>query len=667
MGIYVSSRMLKGNRCLGKNGLPKFRDRRHDKELVGVNLLDEERKWYGYETGDRVLPYQYQDVFSRRREDACIKTIIMENDHVRAEFWPEYGMRLMSLYQKDDGRELLFQNSVLQFSNLAIRRAWFSGGIEWNIGQLGHTFTTCDNLFAIRMEDGCGEFLRCCEYERCKGLYWYIDFHLGKDDRFLTCYVRIVNPKKEKVPFYWWTNIAVREEDGMRVFSGTDEVIYIEASSLSKENAAKGMAHGRLPYLPIKEGVDYSYPENFTDYSNEYFFQNRSDGSQTWEAAGYNDGWVFFTRATKRLRYHKMFCWGWGNGGRHWRDFLSEKGKGDYVELQGGFAPTQVHGMDMPGGAVWDFVQVFGGFRIDAGAIGGCYSKARETVYGGVDGIFTDEYLETQRSCYAGQQDAHVLEYLHLGSGYGALEGIRDERITPPGFHFPASSIGKEEEVWLSLLLNGVFPELPDGCLPSSYMVDMRWEKYLLKASSNNSTALNMLGVMYRENALYDKARLYFEKALAIRDNAFSYRNLAVLAKEEGDEEEALSLMSSCVHITERREYAEEYVDMLIDYGRWIEAWDYYNGLKEETRMDERLRISMMSVAAKLGKTSFLEEQFSYDFAVIREGERHFSEIYFTFQALKEAERSGVSMSDELVAKYRKENRIPFDLDFRLG
>ena len=103
--------------------------------------------------------------------------------------------------ERGSGKELLFRNSALRIADLAIRRAWFSGGIEWNIGQLGHTFTTCDDLFVAVMDTAEGQFLRCFEYERCKGLYWSVDFHLPDGDDFLSCYVRIVNRKDVTVPF----------------------------------------------------------------------------------------------------------------------------------------------------------------------------------------------------------------------------------------------------------------------------------------------------------------------------------------------------------------------------------------------------------------------------------------------------------------------------------
>ncbi|MCZ7665985.1 MAG: DUF5107 domain-containing protein [Chloroflexi bacterium] len=43
------------------------------------------------------------------------------------------------MLHKPSGRELLAKNPVFQPANLALRNAWFSGGIEWNIGAIGHS------------------------------------------------------------------------------------------------------------------------------------------------------------------------------------------------------------------------------------------------------------------------------------------------------------------------------------------------------------------------------------------------------------------------------------------------------------------------------------------------------------------------------------------------
>ena len=663
--ISVEVKKIMGNAYLGLNRLAKFRSRPHERILDDSFLPEEEKKGYGYETGDRFLPYKWQDLYSRERSEIEVRTIVMENDHVRAEFYPQYGMRLASLIQKDGSGEILFSNPVLQFGNLAIRRAWFSGGIEWNFGQLGHSFATCEPLFVSRMKDENGEeFLRTFEYERQKGLYWSIDFHLGRDDRFLFAYGRFVNPRDEKQPFYYWTNIAVPEEKGMRIYSGTNDVIFIDSRSLMSEDAVRVMAHGRLPYLGIKEGVDYTYPENFTDYSNEYFFQNPARADASWEAAAYCGGRVFFDRCDESLRYHKMFCWGGEPGGRHWRDYLCEEGKGDYVELQAGFSPTQVHGEDIAAHSMRDFIQCFGLFTGSSDFTHGDYDSGKNGIYEKIESLVPQAELFERKQRYAASSSLVPGDFLQYGSGYGALEAVRDSSITPDGFYFPPDSIKDEERVWLGVLEGRTPP--PDD-IPSSYMTDERWKPYIEKLDGKNFSTFNILGVMALEAEKDDEAETYFRTSLSLKENAFAYRCLAIMRKMQGMDDEAVSLMKKAVSLDSCREMAEEYASLLIDRKMYGEAWEYYFSLDEDVRSDERLSITMMPAACALGRKDFLEAQFERDFAVIREGERNYTDSYFAYQAMNEAEKNGIPYTQELVRRFEKENRIPFRHEFRLG
>ena len=623
--ITTGFRTIEGSGSIGENALAKFRSRNHSIDMDDSFLLPGEKKGYGYETGDRFLPYKWQDLFTRSRTQMRIRTIIMENDHVRAEFWPDYGMRLYSLIQKDDGRQLLFDNPVLQIGNLAVRKAWFSGGIEWNFGQYGHTVTTCSPLFVAKMKGKDGEeFLRAYEYERMRGLFWHMDFHLAEDDRYLWVYARFVNPVKEKAPFYWWTNIAVREGKKLRVYSGTDDVIFINSVSMEKEGAAKVMCHGRLPYLGIKPGYDYTYPESFTDYASEYFFQNRHREDETWEASVWNDGWVFFDRADRNLAYHKMFCWGEEQGGQHWRDYLSRDGEGGYIELQAGFSPTQVHGMDIEG----------------------------------------EEEVRKRKAEYASYACCRPEELLHYGSGYGALEALRDSSLIPPGFTFPYDSIGEEEKVWKDVLEG---KSLPEEDIPSSYMTDMRWKAAIEAVAGGNFNAWNILGVMYLENEMDAEAEECFKKALSMKRNAFSLRCLSVMSAQQGRTDEAVALMSECVSLDNRREYSEEYVDLLVSIGRWQDAWDFYETLDEKVRDDEALIMGLLPAACHLVKKDFLEKCFRREFALIREGGRVYTESWFWLQAMRLAEEKGIEFSEDLVKQCAQKNEIPGKVDFRMG
>lgn len=663
--ITTGFRTIEGSGVIGENALAKFRSRIHSAILDDSYLLDDEKQGYGYETGDRFLPYKWQDLFTRNREVMQIRTIVMENEHVRAEFWPDYGMRLYSLVQKNEDKELLFANPVLQIGNLAVRKAWFSGGIEWNFGQYGHTVTTCSPLFVSKMKTSSGqEFIRAYEYERQRGLFWYMDFHLNDDDRYLWVYARFVNPMEESRPFYWWTNIAVKEGHRMRVYSGTDEVIFINSISMASENASKVMCHGKLPYLGIKPGYDYSYPESFTDYASEYFFQNRHQENETWEAAVWNDGWVFFDRADRNLAYHKMFCWGEEPGGKHWRDYLSREGEGGYIELQAGFARTQVHGMDISGNSSLDFVQMFGGFRSSPDLTTCNYSDGRQKLYTQLNTLVSEDEVCRRKAEYASLSSLEPADFLHYGSGYGALESLRDLSLIPEGFKFPLDSISDEERIWKDVLDGKGFP-LDD--IPSSYMVDIRWKNIIEAVAGDNFNAWNILGVLYLENEMDKDADTCFKHSLQLKENAFALRCLSVMETQKNQISDSVSLMKKCVDIDNRREYSEEYVELLVSCNRWQDAWDFYESLPQSIKNDEALIMSLLPAACRLRKREFLEQCFKRDFALIREGGRVYTESWFWLQAMRLADERGVPFSEELVKECEKRNEIPLKYDFRMG
>ena len=110
--ISVVTRQLRGSGRLECNRLPKFRAKEHSQTLDSSLLREDEREGYGYETGFRVLPYLLQDSFTRDRRLVDVKTVVLENRHLRAEFWPQYGARLASLYDKDADREILYSNKT---------------------------------------------------------------------------------------------------------------------------------------------------------------------------------------------------------------------------------------------------------------------------------------------------------------------------------------------------------------------------------------------------------------------------------------------------------------------------------------------------------------------------------------------------------------------------
>ena len=102
-----------------------------------------------------IYPYTLQDGFDRHLKQREIQIAVLENEFLRAAFLLDHGGRLWSLVHKPTGMELLENGPTIQLANLALRNAWFSGGVEWNIGTTGHSPFTCSPLFSCRVDGEC--------------------------------------------------------------------------------------------------------------------------------------------------------------------------------------------------------------------------------------------------------------------------------------------------------------------------------------------------------------------------------------------------------------------------------------------------------------------------------------------------------------------------------
>ncbi|SEM87950.1 DUF5107 domain-containing protein [Paenibacillus sp. OV219] len=674
MKVTTSTLTIEGARLEGENPLPIFRSSQRHRVVTDNGSLTPELKLHmGENTGERYLPYRIQDRYSRKRDAMELKTIVLENDILRAVFLPEYGGRLYSLQEKSTGRELLYKNPVFQPANLAILNAWFSGGIEWNIGQVGHTFTTCSPLHAAKLSDDEGnEFLRMYEYERCKGLFWHIDFHLPPGVGQLGVYVRIVNDQTAAVPMYWWTNIAVEESEKSRVFSGTGDVIYIDPEQ-------RGYGADRLPYLPAVPNADVSYPMAFP-YASEYFFQTPVSERSPWEAVAYGDGRMFFERSTSVLRYRKMFCWGAHIGGRRWCDFLAKPGEGHYIEVQAGLAPTQLHGIEMPADSVWEFTQLIGGLG-DADldrVYQEDWEQARQYVESRIDEVLSEDDVYVTHAKHRSLADKAPEALLHIGSGWGALERLRreseDGRSIPQGFTFADESLGAQQQLWMALLREGELPAHDVNEVPSSWMVQEEWMDRL-SASIQQSlgagqtwTAYLHYGVMLYERGREAEAIDAWAASLRLAPSAWAYRNLAVVKRQQGEYEQALSYYEQAYAVSGSfpdRAFVEEYLGLLIQHRAFERAWSIYESLPQAYYDSDRIQIIVGAAALELGHDAFMEKLFMSEFAVIREGETLIIQLWYAYNAKKLAMQQGVELTQERIEEAKLLFPPPAAIDFR--
>ncbi|HBN85909.1 MAG TPA: DUF5107 domain-containing protein, partial [Clostridiales bacterium] len=407
---------LPGADLHGESSLPPIAGMINVQQQTKTMLDEDDGLFVGYGFVGSPFPYRLQDMYDRELKDTEMLTAVLENDHLKAVFIPSLGGRLWSLIDKDKGRELTFSNPVFRPGNLAFRNAWFSGGVEWNCGVVGHHPYTCSPLFTAKLtaDDGT-PVLRMYEFERIRRAVYQMDFFLPDQSKLLFCRMRIVNPNTEVVPMYWWSNIAVPEIKDGRIVMSTNETYTNRGGMISKTT------------VPVSNGIDITYPVNNPHAID--FFWKVSDQARKYVCQLNGEGYGLIQTSTSRLKGRKLFVWGQGPGGEKWQEFLSADGTGGkYAEIQAGLARTQYECLPMPPKTAWEWMEAYGAMNAKGSNVHGDWEIAKREVEEKLNHMISEQDLE---SLLVKTKETIALkpaeELIVTGSGWGALENLRRE------------------------------------------------------------------------------------------------------------------------------------------------------------------------------------------------------------------------------------------------
>lgn len=573
-------------------------------------FLDEEDEIYeGYGRVASCYPYRQRNCYTRKLKRATVKTAILENDNLKAVFLPEYGGRLWELWDKKKNCNLLYTNDVIRFSNLAVKNAWFSGGVEWNIGIIGHTPFTTEQLYVARTEDEYGNpILRMYEYERIRNISYQMDFWLETDSSFLNCRMRVVNETSEVVPMYWWSNIAVPEYENGRVIVPAKKAYTHTNKIVHKVD------------IPVVNGIDVTDYKKIP-FSVDYFFE--LDKQEPKYIANVNEeGYGLLHYSTERLCSRKLFSWGNNSASDHWQDFLTENA-GRYLEIQAGHGKTQYGCIPMAPNTTWEWMEHFGPVEHIYNGEAQITSILRDS--SAVQNL--EEKLKSTKKLAL--QKAELLE---SGSGYGILGQIGKrtshlEFIDTEGLYLN----------WKKFIDGGSLPVPDPSVKPDVFLNDKlsfsRLKTAVKEDCCNNWYAHYHLGIRYYTEGKNKKAEKSFKKSLKLAENAWALHGLACIKYRKGKFSQAITYIEKGMFLQKSElSYLKEGFKLLKLCEGYKELRDFYRYLTPEMQKNSRLKFYYIFALHKLGKDKkaykLLEENGGFVLDDIQEDEDSLADLW---------------------------------------
>jgi tetratricopeptide (TPR) repeat protein len=298
-----------------------------------------------------IYPYTLQDEIAPKPTDITYRTLNLENEYLRVTVLPDLGGRVYSVYDKISEREVFYKNNTIKFSPLAIRGAFFSGGVEFSF-PVAHAPTTADpvNWDIWEEEDGSASIM-IGGLEHMSGMRWSIKLSLYPDRCALSQDVWLYNPTPIPGRYHYWTNASLDSDDQTEFIYPLQRVRSYEFAGTASWPVARLDLITNEPGLPGMEGVPMWPAERMHDPFNFRWEKNMLaqvsifGRDVTWDYFGAwrhstNTGYAHFARY-QDVSGMKLWSWGQSEVGIVNQSALMDDGS-LYAETQCGAMETQL-------------------------------------------------------------------------------------------------------------------------------------------------------------------------------------------------------------------------------------------------------------------------------------------------------------------------------------
>lgn len=651
----MGTRQLPCSTMGAANRFPRFRFEFEDIVITPDKQLPAKFRDQLFVNGQvSLFPYTPQSTYDRSQQLCDLPCVFLENEFLKVTVYPQYGGRVASVFDKQAERELLFDNPVFQPANLAIRDAWFSGGIEWNGPIYGHSLLTCSDVYVARIASPAGEGLRIYEFDRSLHTTWQVDLHLDNDAPHLWIHVRVTNVSDKDADYYWWTNVAVPETDETRVLAST------------KNQAVSHTADQRVAACSFPEVYDFdgSYPARYPR-ADSIFFDLHED-RMPWIASVDQDGRGLVYTSSRCLCGRKFFVWGSNAGGRRWTDFLSQEGGGRYIEIQGGLQPSQLQTIPLPRGQQLEWTECISPLAVVAAdAHHEDYMHATGVVQQFLDHADAESMLNKQDAQLSELAGRPVIENIWRGSAWGRLfEQLRGQALAT-GMTFDGEASPAEQ--WWQDLLDGRSPDAATA--PGDWVQDQMWTNVLQRdvdAGRANWQHFVLLAAAAIQRDEFDQAQHLLQQANADRESSLAWRLQAVLHMRAQDVAAGLGAYAKAWDLEQYADLAVVYARAMWTHGERDACAAFLNSLAPELRCYERIQILLAEIALEQDDLETVERILEQEFAGIREGEVILSDLWYSVQIRRKEQQRGCAFSAAEIERFKTEQSPPKQIDFRM-
>jgi len=283
-------------------------------------------------TMSRFYPYFRFDGFAIQKEMRKWKVVELSNDFISMEILPEIGGKIWSVTEKSTGKSIVYANPVVKFRDVGMRGPWTSGGIEVNVGIIGHA-PSCSSPVDWNVRKNPDGSVSCLigALELITRANWEVEINLPANSAVFAMKFYWHNASGQTEPYYTWTNVGVRSDGGMKVVSpGTGRI---------------GHAGEWDPWpLDPKRKKDLSiYDQNdFGSYKSYHVLGRLAEFYGVYHHD--EDFGVASIIPSEGKRGRKVWIWGLSRQGMIWEDLLTDPPAKQYVEIQAGRLFNQCSG-----------------------------------------------------------------------------------------------------------------------------------------------------------------------------------------------------------------------------------------------------------------------------------------------------------------------------------